>query len=65
MSSGLAPGQSYTFMVTARWGPKGQEVEQERRLTVQGGERRSVDFFLPAGTPPPEQLPPPLERTGR
>ena len=35
MSSGLAPGRSYTFVVGAHWtGPNGQAVEQERRLQV-------------------------------
>lgn len=49
VSSGLVPGRTYTFVVTARWtGPNGQAVELERRLSVQGGERRHVDFFLPS-----------------
>jgi uncharacterized protein (TIGR03000 family) len=53
MSSGLSPGRSYTFVVGARWmGSNGQAVELERRLQVQGGERRNVDFIQPA--PPAE-----------
>jgi uncharacterized protein (TIGR03000 family) len=51
VSSGLAPGRTYTFAVSARWkGPGGEAVEQERRVPVQGGERRTVDFL---GPPPP------------
>jgi uncharacterized protein (TIGR03000 family) len=49
VSSGLAPGRSYTFLLTAKWtGPDGQVVELERRLSVQGGERRNVDFTAPS-----------------
>jgi uncharacterized protein (TIGR03000 family) len=53
LSSGLAPGRTYTFVVTARFaGPNGQPVEVERRLAVQGGERRAIDFVVPS---PPAQ----------
>lgn len=53
VSSGLAPGRTYTFAVTARWtGPDGQAVELEQRVHVQGGERRNVDF-LTASPPLP------------
>ena len=56
MSSGLAPGRTYPFVVTARWtGPDGQVVEREQRLHVQGGERRNVDFLTPS--PPPRDFP--------
>jgi uncharacterized protein (TIGR03000 family) len=49
MSSGLTPGRSYTFVVTAQWTePNGQVVELERRIPVQGGERRNVDFTMPS-----------------
>jgi uncharacterized protein (TIGR03000 family) len=48
ISSGLAPGRSYTFVVTARWTePDGQATELEQRIHVQGGERRNVDFLTP------------------
>jgi uncharacterized protein (TIGR03000 family) len=58
VSSGLAPGRTYTFVVTARWtGPNGQAVELQRRIPVQGGERRNVDFTLPS-SPPPNELAP-------
>jgi len=51
MSSGLSPGRSYTFVVSAQWAaPNGQAVEREQRIQVQGGERRNVDFLMP---PPP------------
>lgn len=60
MSSGLAPGRTYTFVVVARWtGPDGKAVDLEQRVSVQGGERRNVDFLTPAA-PPPNELPPPL-----
>jgi uncharacterized protein (TIGR03000 family) len=56
VSSGLAPGRTYTFVVTAHWaGPDGRAVEQEQRVHVQGGERRNVDFLAPP--PPPQDLP--------
>jgi uncharacterized protein (TIGR03000 family) len=55
-SSGLEPGRTYTFVVTARWaGPDGQVVELERRVHVQGGERRNLNFLTPP--PPPRDLP--------
>jgi uncharacterized protein (TIGR03000 family) len=45
VSSGLAAGRTYTY-VAAKWtGPNGQAVELERRVAVQGGERRNVDFI--------------------
>jgi uncharacterized protein (TIGR03000 family) len=56
VSSGLAPGRMYTFVVTARWpGQNGQAVELEQRIRVQGGERRHVDFLTlsPASEDPP------------
>jgi uncharacterized protein (TIGR03000 family) len=48
LSSGLSPGRTYTFVVTAQWTePDGQAVQLERRVQVQGGERRNVDFLMP------------------
>lgn len=48
LSSGLSPGRTYTFVVTAQWTePDGQDVQLERRVQVQGGERRNVDFLTP------------------
>jgi uncharacterized protein (TIGR03000 family) len=55
MSSGLAPGRTYTYTVRARWtAPGGSIVDQERRITVQGGERRTVDFLTAPANPPGE-----------
>lgn len=51
LSSGLSPGRTYTFVVTAQWvGANGQAVELEQRVQVQGGERRNVDFLMPPST---------------
>lgn len=48
MSSGLSPGRTYTFVVSARWtGPNGQALQLQQRVHVQGGERRNVDFLMP------------------
>jgi uncharacterized protein (TIGR03000 family) len=55
LSSGLVPGSTYTFVLTARWtGSDGQPVEREQRVQLQGGERRNVDFLAP---PPPAEFP--------
>jgi uncharacterized protein (TIGR03000 family) len=49
ISSGLQPGRTYTFSIRAQWtGPDGKVIAQERQVSVQGGERRNVDFFAPA-----------------
>lgn len=54
VSSGLSPGRTYTFVLSAHWtGPNGQQVELERRVQVQGGERRNVDFLAPSEPAPP------------
>jgi uncharacterized protein (TIGR03000 family) len=56
VSSGLAPGRTYPFVVTARWtGPNGQAVQLEQLVHVQGGERRKIDFLAPP--PPTRNLP--------
>jgi uncharacterized protein (TIGR03000 family) len=48
VSSGLLPGKTYTFTIRAQWtGPDGKPTAQERRVTVQGGERRAIDFTGP------------------
>jgi uncharacterized protein (TIGR03000 family) len=45
-SAGLAPGRTYTFDIRARWtGQDGKIVDVDRRISVQGGERRTVDFL--------------------
>jgi uncharacterized protein (TIGR03000 family) len=63
MSSGLSPGRTYTFDVNVQWtGPDGRGRELERRLTVQGGERRTMDFTMP---PSPRQDVPAQNLAGR
>jgi uncharacterized protein (TIGR03000 family) len=48
MSSGLAPGRTYSFEIRAQWtGQDGKVVDLNRRISVQGGERRAVDFMAP------------------
>jgi uncharacterized protein (TIGR03000 family) len=49
MASGLSAGRTYTFSVSAHWtAPDGTDVGLERRVSVQGGERRTIDFLMPA-----------------
>jgi uncharacterized protein (TIGR03000 family) len=51
-ASGLVPGRSYTFAINAQWtAPDGEVVDLQRRVSVQGGERRAIDFLMP----PPSQ----------
>jgi uncharacterized protein (TIGR03000 family) len=57
MSSGLLQGRSYTFTISAQWtGPNGEPVEVQRRIAVQGGERRTIDFLIPS--PATSEAPP-------
>src|SRR5579883_1580302 len=52
-STGLEQGRSYTFSVRAQWtGANGSVVETDRRITVQAGERRSLDFMSVPALPP-------------
>lgn len=52
VSSGLVPGRIYTFVVNVHWEESaGRPVDLERRLQVQGGERRSIDFTQPPPQP--------------
>lgn len=44
ISNGLIPGRTYTYEIRARWTENGKEVERTRKIKVQGGERRTVDF---------------------
>jgi uncharacterized protein (TIGR03000 family) len=45
VSSGLAPGRSYTFDVRAQWvSLDGKPVDLHRKIAAQAGERRTVDF---------------------
>ena len=53
MSSGLSPGLTYPFVVTAQWtAPNGQTVDLQRCVHVQGGERRTIDFLTPSPPAP-------------
>jgi len=62
MSSGLAPGKTYNFEIRAQWEQGGKIVDQTRKIPIQGGERRTVDFLSapagPAAPPAPRPLPP-------
>lgn len=54
VSSGLEQGRTYTFDIRARWpAADGTTVQLERRVSVHGGERRTVDFLLPVPSPNP------------
>jgi uncharacterized protein (TIGR03000 family) len=60
VSAGLTLGRTYTFTIDARWtGPDGKVAAFQQRLTVQGGDRRTVDFTTPAAvltaTPTPDR----------
>jgi uncharacterized protein (TIGR03000 family) len=47
-SSGLTPGRTYTFDIRAQWvAADGRTMDLQRRIPVQAGERRSVDFNQP------------------
>jgi uncharacterized protein (TIGR03000 family) len=49
VSSGLAPGQSYSFLVRAQWtGPDGKPATSDQRISVRAGERRALDFGEPS-----------------
>ena len=44
-ASGLEPGRTYSFDVRATWKqPDGTTVQLERRVVVQAGDRRAIDF---------------------
>lgn len=43
-SSGLTPGKNYTYEFRAQWLENGKEVESTRKIKVQGGERRHIEF---------------------
>jgi uncharacterized protein (TIGR03000 family) len=49
VSTGLAPGRSYTFTIRAEWKTAdGKMMDHERSIPVQAGERRLIDFTLPS-----------------
>jgi uncharacterized protein (TIGR03000 family) len=47
MSSDLAPGRTYTYTVRAKWSDGQFDFDQTRKVKVQGGEVRMVDFAAP------------------
>lgn len=47
ISTGLQPGRTYTYTVRAKWSDGQLSFDQTRRVKVQGGEVRSVDFAGP------------------
>lgn len=50
VSSDLTPGSTYTYVFRTQWEDGGLKFDFTRKLRVQGGEVRNVDFF----SPPPE-----------
>jgi uncharacterized protein (TIGR03000 family) len=64
ISSGLEPGRTYTFIVSAQLlGANGQRRELEQRVQVRGGERWTIDFVMPSL--PPQHEPQPMDRIDR
>jgi uncharacterized protein (TIGR03000 family) len=43
-SPALEPGKNFIYTIKARWMENGQAVERERRVTVQAGQRITVNF---------------------
>lgn len=56
MTSDLTPGKTYRFEIRAQWQQDGRMVERTKKVLVQGGERRAVDFMT-APAPAPEPVP--------
>jgi len=46
-SSGLQPGQTYTFQIRTRFMQNGQPVDQVRKVQAQAGQHLTVDFNNP------------------
>jgi uncharacterized protein (TIGR03000 family) len=44
IASDLTPGKTYAFVIRAQWEEGGKTVDLTRKIAVQGGERRTVDF---------------------
>jgi uncharacterized protein (TIGR03000 family) len=64
MSSGLTPGKTYNFEIRAQWEQGGKIVDQTRKVPIQGGERRTVDFLSAPAAPPVPPAPKPLPPDG-
>jgi uncharacterized protein (TIGR03000 family) len=49
VSTGLVPGRTYTYEIRALWTDSdGKTKDHERRIPVQAGEKRIIDFTLPS-----------------
>ena len=59
ISSGLTPGKTYTFEIQAQWEQNGKVMNFKKKVPVQGGERRTVDFLAATVQAPPPPAPPP------
>jgi uncharacterized protein (TIGR03000 family) len=59
VASGPEPGKVYSFLIRAQWiGPDGHATELSRRIPIQAGERRIVEFGpVPQYAPQPQPLP--------
>lgn len=65
ISPPLSLGNQYAYTIRARWKDEGREVEQSQEVTVHAGVRLIIRF--PVGPaletlPPPNRLPPELEK---
>jgi uncharacterized protein (TIGR03000 family) len=47
VSPPMSPGRDYTYEIRARWKVDGNEVSQNRRITVHAGEQVSISFAEP------------------
>lgn len=47
VSPTLTPGRTYQYVIKAEWMVGGRKVEQSQKLTVQAGQRMSIDFLSP------------------
>ncbi|OAI54212.1 hypothetical protein AYO44_15290 [Planctomycetaceae bacterium SCGC AG-212-F19] len=52
-SPALEPGKNFIYTLKARWMENGQAVERERKVTVQAGQRITVNFRDNSGEPAP------------
>lgn len=52
-SPALEPGKNFSYTIKARWMDNGQVVDRERKLSVQAGQRVTVNFRDTAAEPAP------------
>jgi uncharacterized protein (TIGR03000 family) len=50
VSPPLAPDQTYTYTIRARWNENSRVIDRTRNLKVRAGERLTVDFRADSGT---------------